>query len=81
MTREDIFDALLDIVSEIAPDEDWSQLGRDESLRGKLESMDFLDVVMEIRKRYGVDVPESDYAKLGTLNSCVDYLEPMLKNK
>ncbi|MBP5641125.1 MAG: acyl carrier protein [Victivallales bacterium] len=81
MTREEIFDALLDIVGEIAPDEDWSQLGRDESLRGKLESMDFLDVVMEIRKRYGVDVPESDYGQLGTLNSCVDYLEPKLKDK
>ena len=81
MTREDIYDALLDIVGEIVPDEDWSKLGREESLKGKLESMDFLDVVMEIRKRYGFDVPESDYGKLGTLNSCVDYLEPKLKDK
>lgn len=81
MTREEIFTALLEIVSDIAPDEDWSQLGRDDSLRGKLESMDFLDVVMELRKRYGVDVPESDFGKLLTLTSCVDYLEPKLKDK
>ena len=81
MSRADIFAALLELVSEIAPDEDWSTLGRDESLRGKLESMDFLDVVMELRKRYGVEVPESDYGKLGTLTSCVDYLEPKLKDR
>ena len=81
MSREDIFAALLEIVSEIAPDEGWSTLGRDERLRGELEAMGFLDVVMELRKRYGVEVPESDYGKLGTLTSCVDYLDPKLKDR
>ncbi len=81
MTRKEIFDALIEIVTEINPDEDWSTLTADESLRGKLESMDFLDVVMEIRKRYGIEVPEADYGKLGTMNSCVDYLFPKLSVK
>ena len=40
--------------------------------------MDFLDVIMELRKRYGVEVPEADYGKLSTLNACVDYLFPKL---
>jgi acyl carrier protein len=43
--------------------------------------MDFLDIVMELRKRYGVEVPESDYPKLATLTSCIDYLEPKLRDK
>lgn len=81
MTREEIFDALIEIVTEINPDEDWSTLTADENLRGKLESMDFLDVVMEIRKRYGIEVPEADYGKLGTMNGCVDYLFPKLSVK
>ena len=81
MTRNEISQAIIDIVSDIAPDEDWSDLSPEESLRGKLESMDFLDVVMELRKQYGVEVPEADYEQLATLQSCVDYLEPKLADK
>jgi len=78
MSREEIYKALIDIVSDVNPDEDWTQLKPDDNLRGKLESMDFLDVIMELRKRYGVEVPEADYGKFGTLNACVDYLFPKL---
>ncbi len=81
MTRSEISEAIINIVIDIVPDEDWSALGPEESLRGKLESMDFLDVVMELRKQYGVEVPEADYGQLATLQSCVDYLEPKLINK
>ncbi len=81
MTRNEISQAIIDIVSDIAPDEDWSDLTPEESLRGKLESMDFLDVVMELRKQYSVEVPEADYEQLATLQSCVDYLEPKLADK
>jgi len=47
----------------------------------ELDSMDFLDIVMELRKRYGIEIPEEDYPKLATLNSCVDYLEPRMQGK
>ena len=78
MSRDEIYKALIEIVTDINPDEDGTQLKMDYPLRGKLESMDFLDVVMELRKRYGVEVPEADYGKLSTLNACVDYLFPKL---
>ena len=78
MSRDEIYKALIEIVTDINPDEDWTQLTMDDPLRGKLESMDCLDVVMELRKRYGVEVPEADYGKLSTLNACVDYLFPKL---
>ena len=81
MTREDIHKAIIDILNEVAPDEDWTAFASEDSLRGTLESMDFLDVVMELRKRYGVEVPEADYGQLATLKSCVDYLEPKLADK
>jgi acyl carrier protein len=44
----------------------------------ELDSMDFLDIVMELRKRYGVHVPEADYKELATLDGCVNYLAPLL---
>jgi len=46
-----------------------------------LDSMDFLDIVMELRKRYGVEVPEADYPQLATLDSCEAYLAPLLADK
>ncbi len=83
MTRENIRAAVLNIIKDIAPDEDLSALKGDVRLRDQmdLDSMDFLDIIMELRKRYGVEVPEADYQKLATLNSTVDYLEPLLKSK
>ena len=42
--------------------------------------MDFLDIVMELRKLYKVEVPEADYGELATLESCVTYLEPKMKD-
>ena len=83
MTREDIRLAILNIITDIAPDEDLSKLKGDVRLREQidLDSMDFLDIVMELRKRYSVEVPEADYIKLASLDSSVDYLEPLLKNK
>lgn len=79
MQATDISQAILDIISSIAPDEDTSNVKPDVRLRDQLDldSMDFLDIVMELRKRFGVEVPEEDYPKLASLNSCVEYLTPL----
>ena len=42
--------------------------------------MDFLDIVMELRKRYRVQIPEDDYINLASMNSTVTYLEPLMKD-
>ena len=83
MTKEDIGQAIIDIIHDIVPDEDCSDLDPDTALRDQLDldSMDFLDIVMELRKQYGVEVPEADYPQLATLSSCVAYLEPKLADK
>jgi len=83
MTRDEIKNAIVGIINDILPDGDCSGLDPAGKLRDQLEldSMDFLDIVMELRKQYGVEVPEKDYPKLATLDSCVDYLEPALKDK
>jgi acyl carrier protein len=83
MTRDEIVIAIKDIIQTIAPDEDVSGLDPEQRLRDQIEldSMDFLDIVMELRKLYGVQVPEEDYKQLATLQGCVDYLEPSLAGK
>lgn len=82
MTKDEIRQEVLDIISEVAPDEDLTKLDPDKRLREQIEldSMDFLDIVMGLRKRHKVDVPESEYMELSTLNGCVRYLEPKMKH-
>lgn len=80
MNREEVINAVKDIITTIAPDEELDGLNPDERLRDQIEldSMDFLDIVMELRKRYGVQVPEEDYKELASLSSCADYLQPKM---
>jgi acyl carrier protein len=82
MTPEEIREVVLDILENIAPDEDLSGIVDDVPLREQLEldSMDFLDIVMELRKRYRVQIPEDDYVELATMQSTVNYLAPLMKD-
>ena len=82
MTKEEIGQAIVKIIEDIVPDEDCSNIEPSVALRDQLEldSMDFLDIVMELRKLYKVEVPEDEYGQLATLESCVTYLEPKMKD-
>jgi len=77
-TPDEVKKIVLAIIADIAPDEDLSNVKPEVRLREQLEldSMDFLDIVMELRKKYGIEVPEADYPKLATLDSCAEYLLP-----
>lgn len=81
MTRGEIKNVILEIIADIDEDADMADLNPDEPLRDQLDldSMDFLDIVMELRKRYKLQIPEADYPELATLTSCINYLEPKLK--
>lgn len=82
MTQSEIRDEILDILSEIAPDEDLSGLDDNKSFREQLEldSMDFLDIVMELRKRHRIQIPEDEYTNLASMASTVSYLEPKMRD-
>ena len=82
MTKEDVKKSVLDIIAAITPDEDLSDLKEDAPLReaAGLDSMDFLDIIMELRKRYNIDVPEQDYKEFITLNSSINYLAPKMES-
>ena len=82
MNREEIRDVILEIIADIDEEADFAALHADKPLSDQLEldSMDFLDIVMELRKRYKLQIPEDEYPELATLNSCVNYLEPKLRD-
>jgi acyl carrier protein len=71
---------MLEILKTLAPEMDAAQLVGDAPLRKQidLDSMDWLNVLAAIHERLGVNIPETDYGKLATLDSIVIYLAEKL---
>ncbi len=76
MSREELRQALLWAIGEVAPEADLSSVAPSVSLRDQLDlySMDVLNITIALHDRLGVDIPEADYPKLSTLDRTVDYL-------
>lgn len=72
----DLRATILRTLGEIAPEADVTSIKPDVSFRDQLDidSMDFLNFVIALHEQLHVDIPESDYPKLATLNGCVAYL-------
>ncbi len=76
MTREELRQALLWAIGEVAPEVDLASIAPHVPLRDQLDldSMDVLNITIALHDKLGVDIPEADYAKLATLDRAVDYL-------
>ena len=76
LSRDAIRATILETLSSIAPEIDPAGIASDKPLRDQvdLDSMDFLNVIIRLHEVLGIDIPESDYASLATLDGAVDYL-------
>lgn len=76
MTRDEIKQCVLNAISDIAPEAEFEMLDPDDGLREQLDldSMDFLNVVIGLHEKLGIDIPEADYPRLFTLNGAINYL-------
>ena len=76
MTREAIREAVVKALTSVAPEIDPASLDPNAEFRQEidLDSMDFLNFVIALHERLGVDIPERDYPRLGTLDAIVDYV-------
>jgi acyl carrier protein len=80
MKRDEIRTAVLEALLEIAPDVDASALDPAHAFRDQFDfdSMDYLNFVTALHRRFGFDIPEHDYPELSSLESSVRYLEAHL---
>lgn len=80
MSPAEIREIIINILSDIAPDVSLDELNDDQPFRDQLEldSMDFLDIVLELRKRFMIQIPEEDYPKLTSMAGTVEYLQPRI---
>lgn len=76
MNREAIRTVVLAALGEVAPEAELERLEPAAELREvlDLDSIDFLRFVQRLAEATGVEVPESEYAQLSTLDGVVAYL-------
>lgn len=76
MTEADIKDAIFAGLRKIAPESDPAALRPDQKVRETLEidSFDFLNFLIGLHDKLGVEIPEADYGKLTTLDEMMRYL-------
>lgn len=81
MTRAEMREALIEIIRGILANENITEIKDDVPLDNQvnLDSMDYLDLFLAIKKKYRIDVPEADYDNFKTMKGALDYLESKLK--
>ena len=80
MNRDEIRQAVVKVLGQVAPEANLGAIDPKASLQEQLDldSMDFLNVVSGLQQEIGVDVPERDYPKIESLDGCLDYLAAAL---
>jgi acyl carrier protein len=76
VTTDDLLDLLLEVLADIAPESDPSEVDPAADLRDELDldSMDELNLITQVGERLGIDIPERDYRPMRTLDGAVGYL-------
>lgn len=76
MNEQDVLAGVMEELTSIAPEIDPAALERARPLREQvdLDSMDWLNFLIALHGRFKVDIPESDYGRLRTLDDLAGYL-------
>ncbi|HEX9836703.1 MAG TPA: acyl carrier protein [Alphaproteobacteria bacterium] len=77
MTDDRLKTVLLEALASVAPEIDPGSVDPARDLRDQLDldSMDFLNFMIAVHERLGIDIPEADYPQLSTLDAAIRYLE------
>jgi acyl carrier protein len=80
VTRNELRRVVVEALTSVAPEIDPNVLQGNTPLRQELDldSMDFLNFIIALHGSTGVDIPETDYMKLGTIEDAVQYIEQKL---
>ena len=82
MTDIDIRKVIQEELNNIAPEADLASVNPTADLREAIDidSMDFLNFVIALHHRLGIDIPELDYPKLVTLDGAIAYIDAKLRS-
>ncbi|MBS1976687.1 MAG: acyl carrier protein [Bacteroidetes bacterium] len=76
MTEDQIKSVVFRLLKTVAPDTDPTQLKPGDNIRQSLsiDSFDYLQFIVGLDKELGIQTPEEDYGKIGTLKELVEYV-------
>lgn len=76
MTADQILAVIRDELARLAPEVDFDTADRNRPIQQEfdIDSMDFLNFITALHARLGVNVPEADYARVGTIAGAQTYL-------
>ena len=79
MERKEIFEKVVNVLSDKLGVE-RSSIAESSSLTDDLgaDSLDLVDLVMELEEQFGVKIDDSELEKLSTVKDVVDYIEKSL---
>jgi len=77
MNQDEVRKQVLAELMRIAPELEEGEVVPGKLLRAQvdLDSMDWLNFLVALHERFKVEIPEADYAKLGTLDQVTAYLQ------
>jgi acyl carrier protein len=80
MNQDEIRETVVRLLAEIAPEIDPESVQHSVDLRDQfdLDSMDWLNFIIAIAEELRVEIPESDYHLLVSVDAFVDYLTARL---
>jgi len=81
MDRERLAQKVLELLTEVAPDVDPATVIPGVAFRDQFDfdSMDTLNFAIALNRELGVEVPETEYARLASLDNCVEYLQERVR--
>ncbi len=76
MTKQEIRDAIMTSLHAVAPEIELDEIDPAKPIGPQMDvdSIDFLNVLMGIHEKTGVDIPERDYPKVQTIDDTVEYV-------
>jgi acyl carrier protein len=80
MREAEIRSVILEVLGRIAPEMKEIKLDPQRNFRDQFDfdSLDFLNFATALHEELKVDIPETAYPRLSSMNGCIAYLAPKL---
>ncbi len=80
MNKDELKKIIIEEILNIAPDIDESEITLDGNIQTSLEidSYDFLNILVALNERIGIEVPESDYTEVNSVENMIEYFNKRL---
>lgn len=81
-TEEEIKTAILASLNFVAPEIDLTAIRQDLPFRDQIDidSLDFVRFLIHLHQTLNIEIPESDYSRLTTIDSCIQYIKSNSQN-